>query len=116
MPLLMCPNCNVSTQSIQRRGIEIDMCPQCRGVWLDRGELEKILEMEQAGVADAEPSQPPGYAVPRGHPAADRAPDERAYRDRDRDHGRGRDWDDDDHGGRHGRGRRRGFSLMDIFD
>jgi len=43
MPLLLCPNCNTSMQSVQRTGVELDMCPQCRGVWLDRGELEKIL-------------------------------------------------------------------------
>ena len=43
MALLMCPNCNVSMQAVQRSGVELDMCPSCRGVWLDRGELEKIL-------------------------------------------------------------------------
>lgn len=43
MPLLLCPNCNVSMQNVQRSGVELDMCPSCRGVWLDRGELEKIL-------------------------------------------------------------------------
>ncbi|WP_332773082.1 TFIIB-type zinc ribbon-containing protein, partial [Phenylobacterium sp.] len=44
MPLLLCPNCNVSMQNVARSGVELDMCPTCRGVWLDRGELEKILE------------------------------------------------------------------------
>lgn len=43
MPLLLCPNCNASMQNVKRSGIEIDMCPTCRGVWLDRGELEKLL-------------------------------------------------------------------------
>ena len=43
MPLLLCPNCNVSMQNVARSGVELDMCPSCRGVWLDRGELEKIL-------------------------------------------------------------------------
>lgn len=113
MPLLMCPNCNVATQSIQRRGVEIDMCPQCRGVWLDRGELEKVLEMERSGSGDGQPAAAPGYAVPRGHPAADRSGDDRSYRDRDRNHRGGRDRDDDDHDRG---GRRRGFSLMDLFD
>jgi len=41
--LLLCPNCNASMQNVKRSGIEIDMCPSCRGVWLDRGELEKLL-------------------------------------------------------------------------
>lgn len=44
MPLLICPNCNTGMTQIQRSEIEIDICPQCRGVWLDRGELEKLLQ------------------------------------------------------------------------
>lgn len=39
-----CPMCNVALQMTERQGIEIDYCPQCRGVWLDRGELDKIIE------------------------------------------------------------------------
>jgi hypothetical protein len=39
-----CPNCNVTLVISDRQGIEIDYCPQCRGVWLDRGELDKIIE------------------------------------------------------------------------
>ncbi len=39
-----CPICNIALQMTERQGIEIDYCPQCRGVWLDRGELDKIIE------------------------------------------------------------------------
>ena len=40
-----CPHCPASTLVIsERSGIEIDYCPQCRGVWLDRGELDKLIE------------------------------------------------------------------------
>ncbi len=39
-----CPVCNISLNLSERQGIEIDYCPQCRGVWLDRGELDKIIE------------------------------------------------------------------------
>lgn len=39
-----CPNCNVTLVMSDRQGVEIDYCPQCRGVWLDRGELDKIIE------------------------------------------------------------------------
>ena len=39
-----CPNCNVNLVMTDRSGIEIDYCPNCRGVWLDRGELDKIIE------------------------------------------------------------------------
>lgn len=39
-----CPNCNTKLLISERKGIEIDYCPDCRGVWLDRGELDKIIE------------------------------------------------------------------------
>lgn len=41
---MKCPNCNVALIMADRSGIEIDYCPDCRGVWLDRGELDKIIE------------------------------------------------------------------------
>lgn len=41
---MKCPNCEVTLVIADRQGIEIDYCPQCRGVWLDRGELDKIIE------------------------------------------------------------------------
>ena len=41
---MKCPNCNVDLVMTDRNGIEIDYCPQCRGIWLDRGELDKIIE------------------------------------------------------------------------
>lgn len=43
MPLMMCPNCEAGMQEVNRNGVMLDMCPKCRGVWLDRGELEKLL-------------------------------------------------------------------------
>ncbi len=39
-----CPICNVNLLMSEKQGIEIDYCPKCRGIWLDRGELEKIIE------------------------------------------------------------------------
>lgn len=41
---MKCPVCKVDLALSERQGIEIDYCPQCRGVWLDRGELDKIIE------------------------------------------------------------------------
>jgi hypothetical protein len=41
---MRCPICDVDLQMSERQGIEIDYCPKCRGVWLDRGELDKIIE------------------------------------------------------------------------
>jgi len=41
---MKCPNCNANLVMSERSGVEIDYCPECRGVWLDRGELDKIIE------------------------------------------------------------------------
>lgn len=41
---MLCPVCNVDLVMSDRSGVEIDYCPKCRGVWLDRGELDKIIE------------------------------------------------------------------------
>ena len=39
-----CPTCKIPLVMSDRQGIEIDYCPECRGIWLDRGELDKIIE------------------------------------------------------------------------
>jgi len=44
---MKCPNCNETLLMTERNQIEIDYCPSCRGVWLDKGELDKMLGMEQ---------------------------------------------------------------------
>ena len=41
---MKCPNCKETLVMTERQGIEIDYCPTCRGVWLDKGELDKIIE------------------------------------------------------------------------
>lgn len=48
--VMSCPTCNVALVMSERQGIEIDYCPQCRGIWLDRGELDKIIERSAAPV------------------------------------------------------------------
>lgn len=53
---MKCPACDVTLVMADRQGIEIDYCPQCRGVWLDRGELDKIIERT---ASLAPPSTPP---------------------------------------------------------
>ena len=63
-----CPVCTDSTLVMaDRAGIEIDYCPTCRGVWLDRGELDKIIERSASAmnVATAGPSSPPAVATKR---------------------------------------------------
>jgi uncharacterized protein len=46
-----CPSCNGQLVQLERSGVRIDACRQCRGVWLDRGELDQILERERSYVA-----------------------------------------------------------------
>jgi uncharacterized protein len=48
---MKCPICNVDLVMSERQNVEIDYCPQCRGVWLDRGELDKIIERTNAAVS-----------------------------------------------------------------
>ncbi len=47
---MKCPVCNLDLVMAERQGVEIDYCPKCRGVWLDRGELDKIIERSSAEV------------------------------------------------------------------
>jgi len=100
MPLLLCPNDNAAMQTVQRSGVEFDICPACRGVWLDRGELEKLL-------AAAREDSPPEHSGNSRAARAAFAP--MARRDRDDR----RDGDDDD--SRFHQKKRRS-SIFDIFD
>lgn len=100
MPLLLCPNDNGSMQTVQRSGVEFDICPTCRGVWLDRGELEKLLAVAR----EVDPGDQPGQ-----HRPASTGFDPRPSA---RPEGRG-DWDDDDHDYRR---KKRRSSIFDIFD
>ncbi|MBK8786071.1 MAG: zf-TFIIB domain-containing protein [Chitinophagaceae bacterium] len=45
---MKCPNCEEILVMTERQGVEIDYCPKCRGVWLDKGELDKIIEKSTA--------------------------------------------------------------------
>jgi len=60
---MKCPNDSATLVMSERAGVEIDYCPECRGVWLDRGELDKILDR-----AEGEASR---SAVPPAAPARD---------------------------------------------
>jgi Zn-finger nucleic acid-binding protein len=98
---MKCPNCSETLVMTERQGVEIDYCPKCRGVWLDKGELDKIIEKS----AGEQLSQQKQY-------------DERIKNRRDDD-----DDDDDDDRGFFNRGdrnnpnqRRKGGFLGDLFD
>ena len=70
---MQCPACNnVNLAMTDRQGIEIDYCPECRGIWLDRGELDRLIER-------AEPVAPTYSAPRREHAPRDgqRYPDAR---------------------------------------
>lgn len=60
---MKCPNCNETLLMTQRNNIEIDYCPSCRGVWLDKGELDKMLDYAAQNMAPQQPAQsvPPQY-------------------------------------------------------
>jgi len=60
---MQCPIDGSQLVMTERSGVEIDYCPQCRGVWLDRGELDKIIE--RAAPQAAPPPPPPPQAAPR---------------------------------------------------
>lgn len=55
---MKCPSCNVNLVMADRSGVEIDYCPECRGVWLDRGELDKIIERSTQSTNNFQPDNP----------------------------------------------------------
>jgi len=61
---MKCPNCEVPLVMTERSGVEIDYCPQCRGVWLDRGELDKIIDRSAQSFSDNTPAPPPQPQMP----------------------------------------------------
>jgi uncharacterized protein len=86
------PACHIALAMTERQGIEIDYCPQCRGVWLDRGELDKIIECSMAEPFDARQT-----AYKRHTPGAHR-------------------WDEDDEERSRHRGHRRKSFLGELFE
>ncbi|WP_373710234.1 zf-TFIIB domain-containing protein [Kaistella sp.] len=72
---MKCPNCNVALTMADRNGIEIDYCPDCRGVWLDRGELDKIIERSVQQPPVQQPPVPQRSSYPN---------QERYYSDKDK--------------------------------
>ena len=110
MPLLLCPNCNVSMQNVARSGVELDMCPGCRGVWLVRGELEKLLG---AGREAAQDERQARERFDRELDSFHRDPEAwKRSHPYDQERKRYR-YDDDDY---HRRKKKKGFDIFDIFD
>ena len=88
----------------ERSGVEIDYCPTCRGVWLDRGELDKIIERAAREAAPPEPPRAPEPPRPPQPPQTPYPP-QGGYGHDPRDHGYG-----------HRHHKRRKSWLEEIFD
>ena len=112
MPLLLCPNCNLSMAAVNRQGVEFDMCPGCRGVWLDRGELEKLVAGAAPEAPDPRQAQHPS-SVPYSQGQMRQEPPRRYKDDDDDDHRR---HSGQGYGQGPGQGRKKRFDLFDIFD
>jgi uncharacterized protein len=105
---MKCPNDSTTLVMSERAGVEIDYCPECRGVWLDRGELDKIIDRAEAEVSRS--------AAPPAAPAPDVSyppPTRPSYDDRDRRY--------DDHDRRYEsrggyRGKKKEHWLSELFD
>ena len=64
---MKCPHCdNQALVMSERQGVEIDYCPQCRGVWLDRGELDKLIERSASQTQAPQPAARPQQQPPQG--------------------------------------------------
>ena len=87
---MKCPVDSETLIMTERNGVEIDYCPKCRGVWLDRGELDKVIERAAEAI-------PPRRDQPHRE-------DQRRYGDDDRPHGQ------------HGRRKKKESFLSDLFD
>lgn len=94
--IVKCPTDQSTLQIAERQGIEIDYCPECRGVWLDRGELDKIIERVEGPAPAPQPAR---------------------NEDRHRDGRRDRDDDYDDRSsGRTGKKKKKSSFLGEIFE
>jgi len=97
---MKCPSCEERLVMTERQGVEIDYCPKCRGVWLDKGELDKIIEKSISAESSQNLKQN----------------DEKRKKRNDDD-----DDDNDEEGGffnrnRNNQGKRKGGFLGDLFD
>lgn len=106
---MKCPVCtSVDLVMSERQGVEIDYCPQCRGVWLDRGELDKIIE--RATQQEVAPQPQPAYAPQVPYPA------QQPYAQQPQNYGNSNSYGHG-HGGSHGQKpyRKKSF-LEELFD
>jgi Zn-finger nucleic acid-binding protein len=55
---LTCPKCHGTMRTYERNGVHVDQCAECRGIFLDRGELDRLMDAENAWHGDARPAEP----------------------------------------------------------
>jgi Zn-finger nucleic acid-binding protein len=106
MQQLLCPKCHNVMHQYERNGVTVDQCTECKGLFLDRGELEKLVAAETSWYGGSAAPPQPGYE-PRYEPRHEERYEERRYDPRYRRH-------DDDHRYRK-KDRRRSF-LEELFD
>jgi uncharacterized protein len=111
---MRCPIDNETLVMADRNGVEIDYCPKCRGVWLDRGELDKIIDRAAGAGFDKAPTVS-GHPAPVGlgvAPVYQPEPQRAGVREEPRY----RQDDDDDDDRYRGKRKRRDSFLGDLFD
>jgi uncharacterized protein len=110
---MKCPVCDVDLLMAERQGVEIDYCPKCRGVWLDRGELDILIERSDAlcygspperGMSERGPHERRGERYPGEGHTGERYHQESYH---------GEKYRDEHHGHK---GRKRKSFLEDLFD
>ncbi len=98
---MKCPTCtNTDLLMTDRQGVEIDYCPQCRGVWLDRGELDKIIERTTPSLSKVPEQQ---YRAPEHNKSQEK-------------YGHGHNSSHDSHRGHENPFKKKKSSLSDFFD
>lgn len=128
---LVCPKCGGAMRQYERNGITVDQCSECRGIFLDRGELERLMEAEDVhyGIGQSRsddrlgaPQIPPvsqsGYSQP-GYNAGYPPPGYDQHNGGDGNHGRGGKHGGGSHSGgdpRYGSKKRRGGFLGELLD
>lgn len=100
---MKCPICDVDLQIAERQNVEIDYCPKCRGVWLDRGEIDKIIER---AAAELRPGQSASVQAAPVQAAPGQGYQNTAYYDKHQD----------SHHGDHYQNKRRKSFLEQLFD
>ncbi len=100
-----CPVCDGRLRAVQKYGVEVDICPDCKGVWLDRGEIDKIIEIASSG----EPTRSSTSDLDQKRLVSESSNHRREEHDDEREH---RDYTDK----RTSQPKRRGSWISDIFE